>query len=143
DLRERLSQVFLNVVGERLQGRDVHHLRFVAQRPLEPLAQQGVDRRQEGGERLPGARGRGDQRVAARLNDGPGAPLRLGGLRKPVAKPALDRGVEASQWHDSNMARLTPGRRPGVTNTCILLRECRGTAPRSPTPESLSGTPGA
>src|SRR5213080_2097638 len=127
DLGERLGQVLLNVVGERLQGRDVHHLRFVPQRPVEPLAEQGVDRRQEGGERFARARGRRDQRVAARLNDRPRAPLRLGWLREPRTKPALDRRVKAGEWHGGNIARLTPGRRPGVSHPALPPASCPAT----------------
>src|SRR2546426_8463542 len=60
------------------------HLRLVAQRPVEPLPQQRVDRREEGGERLPRAGGRGDEGVPAPLNQRPGTALRLGRLGEPV-----------------------------------------------------------
>src|SRR5207245_9095929 len=81
--------------------------RFVPERALEALAQQGIGRRQEGGERLPRAGRRRDQGVTARLNDGPRAPLRFGGLREPVAEPARDRRVKAGEWHRRNMAKIS------------------------------------
>src|SRR3989449_10790149 len=67
-----LFRSLLDVVRERLQGRDVDHLRLVAQRPVEPLPQQRVDRGEEGGERLPRPGGRGDEGVPAPLNQRPG-----------------------------------------------------------------------
>src|SRR2546426_4441211 len=99
DLRERLGQVLLDVVRERLQGRDVDHLRLVPQRPVEPLPQQRVDRREEGGERLPPAGGRGDEGVPAPLNQRPGTALRLGRLGEPVGEPAGDGGLGTRQRH--------------------------------------------
>src|SRR6266446_5317928 len=40
DLGERLRQILLDVVGERLERRDVHDLRAVRERALEALTQQ-------------------------------------------------------------------------------------------------------
>ena len=99
DLGQRLGQVLLDVVRERLQRGDVHHLRAIAQRAVEPLAQQRIDRRQEGGERLAGSRGRRDQGVAPGLDQGPGVPLRLGRLPETRLEPALDGRMEALKRH--------------------------------------------
>ena len=53
-------------------------------RAARPSTHQVVDGRQERGQRLARAGGRGDQRVAALGRDGPGARLHLGGLAEAL-----------------------------------------------------------
>ena len=77
DAGKRCLQVALDVVRERLQGRDIDDLRLVRELAGEPLTDQPVDGRQESGQRLTGARGCRDQDVATREDRGPG--LGLGG----------------------------------------------------------------
>src|SRR5262249_3883342 len=87
------AQVALHVDRERLQRRDVEH-------PAAGLLRrhrgehQPIDRGQEGGQRLPGARGREDERAAAVADGGPGQTLRARGRREGLPEPRLDRGVE-------------------------------------------------
>ena len=105
DLGERLGEVLLNVVRERLEGRDVHHLGLVPQGAVQPLTKQGIDRGEERRERLPRARGGRDQRVPAGLNDRPGATLRLGRIAEPRLEPARDDGMEAGERHHTILWR--------------------------------------
>src|SRR5439155_12534988 len=100
---------FLDVVRERLQRGDVHHLCPVRERAVEPLAHQRIDRRQEGGERLAGARGRGDQGVPPRLDQRPGVALRLSRLPKTRLEPALNGGMEALKRHTEIWRRFPEG----------------------------------
>src|SRR2546426_11748317 len=99
------------------------HLRLVAQRPVAPLPQQRVDRREEGGERLPRAGGRGDEGVPAPLNQRPGTALRLGRLGEPVGEPAGDGGMETRQRHGT---KYTPKPRGSADRS--------GARPRRPAP---------
>ena len=61
---------------------------------LEPFAEQLVDRGQEGGERLPGAGRRGDERVLAAPDGAPAFGLGGGGLAEAAVPPALQDGME-------------------------------------------------
>ena len=63
DAVERRAQVLLDVVRQRLERRDVEHLRLVAQRAGRGLLRELVDHAQERRERLARARRRADQRV--------------------------------------------------------------------------------
>src|SRR5205809_672951 len=98
-LGERLGQVGLGGVGGGRRGGDVGQRRLVAEGRVEPGPQQRVDRREEGGERLPRGGGRGDEGVPAPLNQRPGTALRLGRLGEPVGEPAGDGGMETRQRH--------------------------------------------
>src|SRR5207245_5462009 len=99
NLLQRFGEVFLDVVGERLERGDVEDLHLLAQLAGEALTDQRVDCREKGGERLARAGRRRDQRVAARLNGRPGAPLRLGGLAEALAEPTGDGRVKPGEGH--------------------------------------------
>ena len=88
DASARLGQVLVDVGAQRLERRDVDHAHFVGQRRRAAFVDQLVDRRQERGERLAGAGGRGDQCVAARANGVPSSALRRGGLTNRFEEPA-------------------------------------------------------
>src|SRR5512143_733768 len=75
NLLERLGQVLLDVVGERLE-------------------RQVVDRGEESREGLARAGGSGDQNVAPRLEQGPGATLWLGRLGESSGEPPVDDRME-------------------------------------------------
>ena len=94
DARERRFEVLLDVVGERLQRRDVDDVRFVGQRGLDALAHQRIDRGEERGERLARAGGRCDEHVPPGLDQRPGARLGLGGFGKMLAEPGFDGGMK-------------------------------------------------
>ncbi len=109
DAGERRLQVLLDVVGERLQRRDIDDLRLVGEPAGETLPHQPVDRREKGGERLAGARGRGDQHMPAVLDGRPGLGLRRGGCGEAATEPGGDRrvkqGFEAHGEQDGNIRR--------------------------------------
>ena len=69
---------------------------FVGERLLLGLADQAVDGDEEGGERLAGAGGGGDQRVAAGDDLGPAERLSVGGRAELALEPGADGGMEAS-----------------------------------------------
>ena len=80
----------MDVVRQRFERRDVDDLRRIGQPPLEPLADEIVDRREKGGERLAGAGRRGDQHVAALLDRRPRLGLR-GGRRGEMRRKPMRR----------------------------------------------------
>jgi len=97
DARERLLQVHADVVGQRLERRNVDDGRFVGQRRAarKALAHEFVDGGEKRGERLARARGRGDEGRAAGLDERPRARLRLGGGRKVAVEPVDDSGMKS------------------------------------------------
>ena len=130
DAGKRRLQVTLNVVRERLERRDVDDLRLVPEPPLQPLAQEPIDRREKGGKRLPGSRRRGDQRVAAGLDRRPSPRLRCRGCSEATIEPSGDRRMKQGKWlHGQHWsgARQIPDhatgtwQRPGATAGIIRI----------------------
>ncbi len=120
DALERRLEIAMDVVRQRLQGGHVDDLGLVGQRALDPLPDEVVDRRQEGGERLARAGRRGDQGVPPRLDrrpraglrrtrggEGAGEPCRNGWMKEPIA------GRRAAPAGGTRMAQR--GRR----NACV------------------------
>ena len=66
----------------------------VASDPADSGLDQPVEAGEEGGQRLAGSGGRGDQHVAPSLQHRPGAPLRLGRRGEPASKPFGDEGMK-------------------------------------------------
>ena len=97
DAGQGTREIAVDVVGEGLQRRDIDDLGLIGQAARQPLAQQPVDGGEKGGERLAGARGRGDQGVAPGLDRRPS--LRLGAGRGPEAalEPGGKGGVKAGE----------------------------------------------
>ena len=90
DLGERRGQVALDVVGQRLERRDVHHARAADRR----LLSQPVDAGQEGGEGL-AASGRGAEEGVLPGGDArPAELLHPGGCPVARGEPGLDRRAE-------------------------------------------------
>jgi hypothetical protein len=96
-LGERLEQVLLHVVAERLERRHVQHVRLVGELAVGGETEELVEAGEEGGERLARARRRGDEHVFARANERPPANLRLGGFAERLLKPRAHDGVERLQ----------------------------------------------
>ena len=94
DPSQRRFEVAMDVVRQRLEGRDVDDLRRIRERRLETLSHQVVDRRQKGRERLARSRRRGDEGVAAGLDRRPRFGLRGGGRGETVGEPVRNRWVE-------------------------------------------------
>jgi hypothetical protein len=88
--RKRRLEILLDVVRQRLQGRDVDDARFVRQSPLTALARQLIDHGQERGQRLTRTRRCGDEHILARLDGGPRVQLRGRRARESLGEPAAD-----------------------------------------------------
>ncbi|MNN13045.1 hypothetical protein D3C81_1260620 [compost metagenome] len=99
DASQRLFQVDANVVGQRLQRRDVHHRGAIRQLAVigQSFAHQFVDGGEEGGERLARTGGRRDQRRAAITDRRPGQLLGAGRSSEVAAEPGGDCGMKCLQ----------------------------------------------
>ena len=96
DADERGAQVALDVDAERLQRREVHHLR-ARRRGIRPRRVQPVDGPEERRERLARARRGDDQRVLAAGDRLPGLALHARGLGEGLGEPRPGRGRERVQ----------------------------------------------
>src|SRR5258706_16373435 len=106
DLAPRLGEVLVDIRGERLQRGNVDHAHFVRQSAfLDALAKEVVDRCQEGGERLAGARGRRDEGVGAAPDGAPAFGLRLGGGAEAALPPLAQDGMEIGGEQDAIFSR--------------------------------------
>src|SRR2546426_1662906 len=90
DTGERLAQVLLDVVVEGPERRDVDDVDAVFQSTIGGEAVQVIQRPEERGQRLPGAGGRDDQRIATGRDGVPALALGTGGLGKCCIEPASD-----------------------------------------------------
>src|SRR5215471_17851051 len=81
-------EVLVDVGAQRFQRRDVDDASLVRQRRAKALLKQLVDSGKERGERLAGARGRGDERVPPCLDLFPAARLCSGRRTERLFKPA-------------------------------------------------------
>ncbi len=99
DAGQRILQVDLDVIGQRLERRHVDHKRLVWQLAamLQALMHQIVEYRKEGGQGFAGAGGRGDQGRTPRLDQRPRLRLRGRHRRECAVKPGTDGGVERAQ----------------------------------------------
>ena len=105
-LGQRLLEIALHVVAERLERRDVEDLDRVRQRRLEPAHDQLVQLPHERRERLSGAGGRQDQRVLAARDRRPSQPLRLARRAEPLGEPRTNDRMKRGErtrggaaWH--------------------------------------------
>ena len=103
DLLERLLEVAVDIVAERLERRDVDDLGHVLERPGLRLAHEDIDAREERGEGLAGAGGGADQRVAAAGDVPPAGALGVGGRVEVAAEPRVDDGVELDAGCDRRL----------------------------------------
>ena len=124
-LFQRSGQVLLYVIGQRLQRRDVDHLRRVGQFAVNALPHQPVNAGQEGRQRLAGACGRGDERMSALSDRAPALRLSIRGLPEPPLEPLADDVVEVRCGH----YRLPsfPRRREakGIAASIVSIADCR------------------
>ena len=99
DAGERFFEVDADIVGQRLERRDVEHAAAVFEPPVvgQAFAHQSVDGGEEGGEGLARTGWRGDQGRAAGGNRRPGLDLRRRRRAETLAKPGSDRGVKGRQ----------------------------------------------
>src|SRR5205085_458185 len=91
----RLSEVLVDVGGERLERRDVDDAHFIRRRFAQQVVQRGEKRRQ----RLARAGRRGDEGVPPLADGRPPLLLGGGGGAERFREPALDDGVEEVEGH--------------------------------------------
>ncbi len=77
---QRLVQVFLDVIAERFQRRDIEHLRLVVEFTLKGVFEKPIDAGEKGGEGLAGTGRRGDESIRPGLDGRPGLNLYVGGV---------------------------------------------------------------
>ena len=96
-LRQRLLQVAVDVVRQRLERRDVERLYPILQLTDGSTAEQVVQDAQEGGECLARAGGRGDQDVLPGVNQRHRHRLRWRQVGEAAAEPFADERFEIGQ----------------------------------------------
>ena len=111
DAIQRLLEVVLNVVAERLERRDVDNLGGVRQRSLLPLPDQVVNRREKRGQGFARPGGGRYQRVLALLNCRPSGLLTKRRLVKTFVKPFADRRVKVQSFPPVHTTRPMISRR--------------------------------
>jgi S1-C subfamily serine protease len=101
DAFERRFQVEVDVVGQRLERRNVDHQGLVGQAfgRIQAAMDEIVERGQEGGQGLARTGRRRHQYVSAGADRGPGLRLRLGRPGKGLREPGGDRRVESGKGH--------------------------------------------
>ena len=113
DARQRLFEVLLNVVGQRLEGRYVQYPRLVGQRAAQPFTDQVVDGGEKGRQGLARTGGGGDQGMAVTADRRPRLLLHLGGVTELPGEPGGDRGVKILQRHCAIIAQKRLSRPAG------------------------------
>ena len=93
-LGERLLEVALDVVVERLERRDVEDVHRVRQRLRQPVDDELVQLPEKRRERLAGAGRREDERVVAARDRRPAVALRRDSARRASREPRPDERVE-------------------------------------------------
>ncbi len=134
DPGKRRFQIFLDVVRQRLEGRDIDDLGGVLEPALEPLPHEAVDRGEEGGERLARSGRRRDQDVLAGPDRRPRLRLRRGRRRELTLEPSGNRRMQNGRGvHEKKsiwlMERQNSGcgfRAKGRRAAAWRLRESRG-----------------
>ena len=96
-LGERLLEVALDIVAERLEGRDVDDAGGLFEVAGLGLADELVDAYEEGGKRLAGAGGGRDEGGLAGVDAGPALSLGIGGIRETALEPGAHDGVEGRE----------------------------------------------
>ena len=95
---ERRVEIFLDVVGQRLQRRHVNELRFVRQPVRKALSHQAIDGCKKRRQGFTGAGRRGDQHMTTGLYGRPGLDLRGCRRGKRLLKPSANGGMKCVQY---------------------------------------------
>ena len=93
---KRCREIAFDVVGKRLEWRDVDDLCLILKSPLEALAHQGINGGKKRRQRLAATRGRRDQDMSASLNGRPRFGLRRRRPCKGLTKPPGNCRVEGT-----------------------------------------------
>jgi hypothetical protein len=94
DLRQGSFQILVDVVAERLEGRDVKSVSPVRKGPFRCRADQFVQANQEGRQCLSRSGGRRDQHILPGADLRPALELGLGGAREHRVEPSGDKGMK-------------------------------------------------
>ena len=97
DFSQWLLEVFLYVVAERFQRRDVEHLRMVIEFTRKGLFEEVIDAGEKGGERLAGAGRRSNENISPRLNSRPSLRLDIGRVADCRIKPFGNERVKSRE----------------------------------------------
>ena len=120
DFAERHLQVFLNVVAQRLQRRDIDDFGAVTEFTIQCLANQKINAGEKSCQRLARAGWRRDQSRAPREDVRPPRHLRLGGCAELANEPLLHQRVRPLQclWnpHDRIIVRVSLNVRHSFTS---------------------------
>ena len=114
NFKKRLLKILLDVVAQRLQRRDVEHLRAIFQFAGQRLLQQAVNAGEKCRQRLSRARRRSDERVFSRHHRRPALDLDVRRPPKPFFKPFGNERVKLRKRHSRNcntpfaFTRMTP-----------------------------------
>src|SRR5207302_7293134 len=138
-LGEGLEEVLADIVRQRLEWRDVDHLRLARKRV--PLTDHRVEAGEECRERLARSGRRGNQRVFAGLDSRPSGGLRLGGRAETALEPARDGGMEPGQ-HAGNLLRPpdSPCQESSLLVPPTTIRASGATSPSNATRASASAS---
>ena len=110
DFGQRYFEVLVDVVAERLKGRDVDDLGFIGKLAVAGGANQPVKTDEKRGERFAGTGGRGNQDVMAGSDLGPSEYLRFGSAGETGGEPLGDKRVKIREyWRKTGGVRLGLG----------------------------------
>ena len=122
---QRHLKIFLNVVAQRLQRRNVEDFGAVRQIARQRLAHQPINAGEKCSQRFARARGRGDQRGAPGQNVRPALLLRLGRRAKPLHKPLRHQRMGPGQrGRKGRHSGIVAGRCSFVNHSLALIRSC-------------------
>ena len=120
----------MDIIGQRLERRDVDNLGFIFEPTIEPLPHQTVDGGEKGRERLARSGRRGDQHMPAGLEGRPSLRLRWRGRSEAAVKPRGNGGMKQRLWHhgtglggegDVRARRMGPRARGNVVRPILGL----------------------
>ena len=115
DRLQRLLEILVDIVRQRLQRRHIEHPRLVRQRPPPRCPNQPIDRRQKRRQRFARTRRRRDQRVLAPPNRPPRLCLHRCRAIEQTEKGLGNGGVEIGEWHGERIEqRGRVGNREGM-----------------------------
>jgi hypothetical protein len=105
DPGQRLLEIALDVVRQRLERRHVHHARRILEPALDTLVHERIDCRQKRRQCLARSRRGGDQRMPAACDRGPGGGLRRRRGSEGRVEPGLDGRMESRRGHGVRVYR--------------------------------------
>ena len=96
---ERFLKIFLDVVTQRLERRDIKDVSVVIEFSIESLFEELIDAGEKGREGLAGASRCGNQRIRSGLDRRPGLLLHLGWSTNLRSKPLSNERMKSRERH--------------------------------------------